>query len=92
MTREEDMPGPFEDGEIFGTVTVRTDRKCPFGFRVQLYMSLLEISRADIISNYDGTILTMPNVSKRTFRTIVDLLSEHQSEPTFQFRARGARR
>jgi hypothetical protein len=34
----------------------------------------------------------MPNVSKRTFRTIVDLLSEHQSEPTFQFRARGARR
>lgn len=90
MSIEDDIVSPFDGGEIFGTVTVRTGKTCPFGFRVQLYMSLLEISRSDIISNYDGTILTLPNVSKRTFRTMVDLLSEHQAEPSFQFKARGA--
>ena len=83
------IPSAYEDGEIRGTAIVNVPKNVHFGYRVQVYQTLMEISGTDVISSHYGETFTLPNVSKGTYRTIVDLLSEHPAEPSFKFRPRG---
>lgn len=77
----------FENGEMFGTVVIKipNSNHVQFGYKADLYYSLMNMTSSDVISSYKGDEFSVPNVPKSTFRAIVDNLSDHPSNPWFSF-------
>lgn len=84
------IPSAYEDGELYGTAIVRVSRNVQFGYRVQVYQALMEMSGTDVIPSHSGDSFSIPYVSKGTYRAIVDRLCAHPSCPSFTFKPRGA--
>ncbi len=88
--QEDERDLDFESEYLMGTAQVRVGKNIQFGYRVDLYLNLVEISGADVLPSFVGDLFTIPNIPKSTFRVIVDRLADHPSMPSFRFKPRGS--
>ena len=84
-----DENAPYDTDQIFGTALVKVNRNVQFGYRVEVYLELMNIAGADVLASYMGDLFTIPNISKSTFKVMVDRLADHPATPMFKFRPRG---
>lgn len=86
---EDDVPIALDldNATLMGTVTVKIPDagKVRFGCRVDLYLTLVDMTSSDVIASFKGDEFTIPNVPKSTFRAITDALSEHPANPWMKF-------
>lgn len=77
----------YENGEMYGTVVIKIPNlhTVQFGYRADLYFTLMNMTSSDVIPSFKGDEFSVPNVPKSTFRAIVDNLSDHPAKPWFNF-------